>query len=81
MNCNCIREIKEQVERELTMKGKNVVKVTVPTELLICENERGVQEVKSVTFSELHVHLKGLEQHQQAIFIHCYCPYCGTKIL
>ncbi|QCR25309.1 hypothetical protein C1N53_22600 (plasmid) [Pontibacter sp. SGAir0037] len=47
MNCNFIREIKEQVERELTVKGKKVVRVTVPTELLICENERGAQEVKA----------------------------------
>ncbi|PTX13136.1 hypothetical protein C8N40_11358 [Pontibacter mucosus] len=81
MNCNCIREIKEQVERELIMKGKKVVRVTVPTELLICENERGAQEVKAVTFSELHVQLEELERHQKAIFIHSYCPYCGTKVL
>lgn len=79
MNCNCIKELPSQIEREQNYKGKRIIKAEIPYAFGIVERPEG-KVMTAVTYSEVVVRVEGLIVPKKMDLVHTYCPFCGDKI-
>lgn len=79
MKCNCISEIEEKVQANITERGlykKPVRRVTLQGVTFVVNGNR----METKTYNTMDIELDGQKKHETLSMVHSFCPFCGTKI-